>query len=79
MDCLNHLAKKSLGWRSSIELLNGDTPDISPFRFNFWEPIKFLDSTQFPESRWVYGRFLGIAWETGDMFTFKVWSEPEND
>ena len=21
------------------------------------------------------GRFLGIAWDDGDIFTFKVWSE----
>ena len=25
------------------------------------------------------GRFLGMAWYTGDMFTFKVWSEPDGD
>ena len=25
------------------------------------------------------GRYLGIAWETGDQFTFKVWSEPDGD
>ena len=25
------------------------------------------------------GRFIGIAWETGDLFTFKVWSEPDGD
>ena len=23
------------------------------------------------------GRFLSIAWDTGDAFTFKVWSEPD--
>ena len=38
-DCLNHLAKKTLGWKTSMEVLNGDTADISPFRFKFWEPI----------------------------------------
>ena len=27
----------------------------------------------------MMGRFLGIAWETGDQFTFKVWSEPNGD
>ena len=25
------------------------------------------------------GRFIGIAWDTGDLFTFKVWSEPDGD
>ena len=77
VDCLNHVAKKPLGWRTSTEVLNGNTADISPFRFKFWQPIKFLDPGQFPESRWTMGRFLGIAWDTGDLFTFKVWSEPD--
>ena len=31
----------------------------------------------FPQSQWVMGRFLGIAWDSGDLFTFKVWSEPD--
>ena len=35
-DCLNHIAKKPLGWKTSTEVLNGDTVDISPFRFRFW-------------------------------------------
>ena len=35
VDCLNHIAKKPLGWRTSSEVLNGDTADISPFRFKF--------------------------------------------
>ena len=77
VDCLNHLAKKPLGWKTSTEVLNGDTADISPFRFSFWQPIKFLDNAQFPNSKWIMGRFLGIAWDTGDAFTFKVWSEPD--
>ena len=24
-------------------------------------------------------RFIRIAWESGDHFTFKVWSEPDGD
>ena len=79
VDCLNHVAKKPLGWKTSTELLNGDTADISAFRFKFWQPIKYIDNAQFPESRWSMGRFLGIAWDTGDLFTFKVWSEPDGD
>ena len=77
VDCLNHIAKKPLGWRTSDEVLNGDTSDISPFRFRFWEPIKFYAKKQpFPASQWIMGRYLGIAWDTGDLFTFQVWSEP---
>jgi len=79
IDCLNHIAKKSLDWRTSSEVLNGDTADISPFRFKFWQPVKFFDKVGFPQSRWVMARFIGIAWESGDHFTFKVWSEPDGD
>ena len=35
VDCLNHLAKKPLGWRTSTEVLNGDMANISPFRLQF--------------------------------------------
>ena len=79
IDCLNHIAKKSLNWRTSSKVLNGDTADISPFRFKFWQPVKFFDKVGFPQSRWVMARFIGIAWESGDHLTFKVWSEPDGD
>ena len=79
VDCLNHIAKKMLNWKTSSEVLNGDTADISPFRFKFWQPVKFYDTAGFPQSRWVMARFLGIAWDTGDQFTFRVWSEPDGD
>ena len=79
VDCMNYTAKEPLGWKTPSEVLNGDTADISPFRFTFWQPIKFYDTSSFPESRWTMGRFLGIAWDTGDQFTFKVWSEPNHD
>ena len=38
-----------------------------------------MDKGNFPESRWTMGRFIGIAWDTGDLFTFKVWSEPDGN
>ncbi len=79
VDCLNHLAKKSLDWKTSSEVLNGETADISAFRFKFWQPVKFYDPKGFPGSRWVMARFLGIAWDSGDAFTFKIWSEPDGD
>lgn len=62
VDCLNHIAKKPLGWRTSEELLNGDTPDISPFRFKFWERIEYYEPTaRYPESPWREGNFVGIV------------------
>jgi hypothetical protein len=80
IDCLNFTAKKSLGWKTSYEILNGDTPDISAFRFGFWQPIDYFDPTaKFPDSQWKQGRFLGIAWDYGDQFTFTIWTEPGGD
>ena len=80
IDCLNYQAKESLGWTTSFERLNGDTPDISAFRFHFWESIQYYEPTsRFPEARWRTGRFLGIAWNSGDAFTFIVWTEPDGD
>ena len=35
--------------------------------------LKFYAAKQlFPKSRWIKGRFLGNAWETGDIFIFRV-------
>ena len=80
IDCLNHLAKKSLNWRTSYEILNGDTPDLSAFRFSFWQPVEYYDPVaKFPDSQWKRGRFLGIAWDSGDQFTFKIWTDHDDD
>ena len=48
VDFLNHITNKPLVWRTSSEVLNGDTANILPFRFKFWQPIKFMDKGQFP-------------------------------
>jgi hypothetical protein len=74
LDCLNYTAKTSLGWRTSFELLHGeDTSDISAFRFSFSQPIEYFGPTaRFPDTQWKEGRFLGITWDSGDQFTFKV-------
>ena len=79
VDCINHLAKKRLGWRTSQEVMNGDTADISAFRFTFWQEIEYYEpSAKFPQNRWQNGRFIGIAWDSGDQFTFYVWTEPDD-
>ena len=33
---LKSCSKKTLGWRTSTEVLNGNTANISPFRLKFW-------------------------------------------
>ena len=72
----NHLASRKLDWKTPMEKLTGDTPDISMFRFHFWEPIEYLDpSVKQPASGWKKGRFLGINWDAGDDMTFFVETE----
>ena len=57
-----------------IELKEGSTPDISVFRFEFYQRVKFRRSKMhFPSSSGMQtGRFLGIAWNAGDTFTYYV-------
>jgi hypothetical protein len=73
VEIINHTAVCRLGWRTPYESLHGETPDISVFRFKFFEPIHYLNSNaQFPQPNMLPGRFMGIAHTTGDAFTFIV-------
>jgi hypothetical protein len=77
-DANNHTAKSKLNWRTPLEYSQGETPDISVFRFHFWEPVWFLRGpAQMPHRKWVRGRFMGIAWSTGDAMTFVI--HPDQD
>ena len=72
-DCHNHTALASLNWRTPMEALDGETPDISVFRFYFWEPVWYLKGpAKFPERKWLKGRFQGIAWSTGDQMCYEI-------
>jgi hypothetical protein len=80
VDCLNHSAQKELGYRTSIEKMFGHTPDISIFRFHFWEPVRYYKPTaKDPKSNFLPGRFVGIAWDHDDAFTYKIWTTPDDD
>jgi hypothetical protein len=80
VDCLNHSAQKELGYRTSMEKMHGHTPDISMFRFHFWEPVWYYEPTaKYPKSNFLPGRFVGIAWEHGDAFTYRIWTTPDNE
>ena len=69
----HHLASRKLGWRTATERLTGNTPDISMFRFHFWEEIEYFNPiTKQPEHGWLPGRFLGIAWDVGDHLTYFI-------
>lgn len=63
-----------------MEVMRGHTPDISMFRFRFWEPVWYFEPTaKYPKPNFLPGRFVGIAWEHGDAFTYKIWTTPGND
>ena len=79
-DCYNYTAKESLENKVPVEVLTGDTPDISAFRYAFWQEIDYYDpSAKFPLSPWQPGYFLGINWRSGDAFTFTVWTAGKNN
>ena len=72
----NHLASRKLGWKTATEKLTGNTPDISMFRFHFWEEIEYFNpASKQPEHGWLPGRFLGIAWDVGDHLTYFIETE----
>ena len=80
VDCLNHTASARTGWRTPMELYSGDTPDISMFRFEFWQAVEVFDNpAPFPSPKMIDARFIGIAWDHGDPFTYRVWTEPNGD
>ncbi len=79
VDCLNHTSKVKLKGRTPIGVINSNTPDISVFRYSFWQPIEYFDpGAKYPACKWKPGRFVGIAWDHGDPFTYIVWTEPED-
>ena len=54
----NHLASRKMSWRTPYELLTGDTPDISAFRFHFGEPVEYWEpSEKQPFSGWENDNF----------------------
>jgi hypothetical protein len=80
VDCFNHTAREGLDWRTPMEKLHGHTPDISMFRFAFWEPVWYYEPTaKFPQPNFLPGRFVGIAWDHGDALTYQIWTTPNND
>ena len=76
VNCHNYTAKELLGGKVPFTNLNGDTADISAFRYDFWQPIDHFDPTaRFPELPWKPGYYLHIDWTSGDPFTFVIWNE----
>ena len=75
------LARRSLQWKSpQHECHWGERPDISVFRFIFWQPIWYYNPRQsFPNPKMLKGRFLGVAQNVGDAFCYLILTVPEPD
>eukprot|EP00985_Skeletonema_marinoi_P006359 scaffold2754_cov151-Skeletonema_marinoi.AAC.1 len=79
---MNRTAKERLNWRTPVEALNGQTPDISMLlHFTFWEPVFIANyrdkgKKNFPStSDEIIVRFVGFAEDVGHSCTFKVYNE----
>ena len=76
----NHTAVDSLGGRTPIEWLLGETPDISVLlQFQFWEPVYYTKyDEKFPsDSTELLGRFVGISENVGHSMTYKILTEDD--
>ena len=78
---MNHTSEQSLGWKPPLQVLTGQTIDISiMLQFVFWDVVYVsqYDDHQYhgqigsEKSSEVRGRFVGFAWDVGHALTFKV-------
>ncbi len=80
-DVMNHTAEKSLDWRPPLQVLTGQTIDISIMLcFLFWDVVyctrykdkKYRGQIGSDKSSEIRGRFVGFAWDVGHVLTFKI-------
>ena len=72
---LNHLSTPNLKDKTPIERAFGVTPDISALiQFYFYKPVMYLDTNgpSFPQSKELFGHWVGIAENVGDALTYKI-------
>ena len=78
-DVNNHCARKSLKWRTPLEVFCGETPDLSIFRHAFFAPVWYREfNAKAGEIKMLKGRFMGIAWNVGDSLCMKILTVPDN-
>ena len=74
-DAMNLIAEASLGWRTPLEVLTGQTQDISILLvFIFWDVVEIARVESIPMSgdNKITGRFVGFAKHVGHALTFKI-------
>ena len=72
---LNHLASSALGWKTPMQVLTGQPPDISKFlHFSLYESVYYQSyGNTFPSaSNEKQGWWVGVAMHVGDTLTYKV-------
>ena len=73
---MNRTACESLGWKTPMEMLTGQTPDISViYRYELWEDVYFSmyeDSITLGEDDEYCGWFAGFSENVGNSMTYKV-------
>ena len=75
----NHVSRRSLKYKTPMEISNGHTPDISMFRFHFYEPLWYFDpKIKLPRSNLLKCRYLGLAESCGDAMTYYLLKEPDS-
>ena len=86
-DIMNHTSERSLNWKPPLQVLTGQTIDISILlQFLFWDIVYVLryDDHQYhgqigsKKSSEIRGRFVGFAWNVGHALTFKVLTDDSN-
>ena len=78
---LNHMATESIEWKTPMQMLTGETSDISIIlQFQFWEKVYYtrVDSSFPSESTEEAGHFVGFSESVGDAMTFMVLTSDTN-
>jgi hypothetical protein len=75
----DHLSRRSLKYKTPLEVSTGCTPDISHFRFSFYEPIWFFEpKIKLPKHSLLKARYLAVAESCGDAMTYYILTEPDD-
>ena len=83
-DIMNMTAKKSLGWRTPLQVLTGQTNDISiALCFLFWDVVyvkrcknqHYSGQVGSTSSSEIRRRMVGFSWDCGHHLTFLILME----
>lgn len=62
--------------RTPLEMVTGNTPDISEYTdFSWYSPLWYYDEADFPASRRLLGRWLGVAHSVGQALCYWILQE----